>query len=47
MVALEQARRSMVLYFSPLTFFYWFKMRIKIGIGYKMPKEPAAVNQAV
>jgi glycosyltransferase involved in cell wall biosynthesis len=45
-VALKQARRSMGLYFSPLTFYYWLKMRIKIGIGYKMPKAPATVNQA-
>jgi glycosyltransferase involved in cell wall biosynthesis len=37
-VALEQARRSLALYFSPLTFYYWMKMIIKIGIGYKMPK---------
>lgn len=38
-VALEQARRSLHLYFSPLTFFYWLKIRIKISIGYKMPRE--------
>lgn len=47
LIAMEQARRSMTLYFSPLTFYYWLKMRIKIGIGYKMPKEPATMNQAV
>src|SRR5664279_2604129 len=41
-VALEQARRSLGLYFSPVTFYYWLKMRVKIGIGYKMNKEPAA-----
>jgi hypothetical protein len=47
MVALAQARRSMALYFSPLTFYYWLKMRVKISIGYKLPKEPEPVNQAV
>ncbi len=46
-VALEQARRSMHLYFSPLTFYYWLKMRIKIGIGYKMPNGQATAKQAV
>ena len=40
-VALEQARRSLGMYFSPITFYYWLKTRIKIGIGYKMPKEPS------
>lgn len=37
-VALEQSRRAMMMYFSPLTFFYWLKIRVKISIGYKMPK---------
>jgi glycosyltransferase involved in cell wall biosynthesis len=46
-VALGQARRSMILYFSPLTFYYWFKMRVKIAIGYKMPKEPNTANQTI
>ncbi len=39
-VALEQAKRSLALYVSPLTFFYWLKMRVKVGIRYKMPREP-------
>jgi hypothetical protein len=38
-VALEQSKRAMKMYFSPLTFFYWLKMRVKISVGYKMPKE--------
>lgn len=38
-VALEQSKRAVNMYFSPVTFFYWLKMRVKIGIGYKMPKE--------
>ncbi len=37
-IALEQARRSLRLYFSPLTFYYWLKVRVKIGIRYKMPR---------
>jgi glycosyltransferase involved in cell wall biosynthesis len=43
--AMKQSERAMDLYFSPITFFYWLKMRIKIGIGYKMPKESASAIQ--
>lgn len=46
-IALEQARRAMILHFSPLTFFYWLKMRIKIGIRYKMPGRAESLNQTV
>jgi len=37
LVALEQSKRAMNMYFSPLTFFYWLKMRVKVTLGYKMP----------
>jgi glycosyltransferase involved in cell wall biosynthesis len=40
-VALDQARRALGLYFGPLTFFYWLKIRVKLSIGYKMPRETA------
>jgi hypothetical protein len=37
--ALEQAKRAMDMHFSRITFFYWFKIRLKILFGYKMPKQ--------
>jgi glycosyltransferase involved in cell wall biosynthesis len=36
-IALEQAKRAMDMHFSRITFFYWFKIRLKILFGYKMP----------
>jgi glycosyltransferase involved in cell wall biosynthesis len=45
-VAREQAKRALRLYVSHITLFYWLKVSIKIGIGYKMPKDTPAVMQA-
>ena len=43
LVALEQAKRALGMHFSRITLYYWLKMRIKIGMGYKMSKETATV----
>lgn len=38
-IALEQAKRAMGMHFNRITFFYWFKIRLKILFGYKMQKD--------
>ncbi len=45
-VALEQSKRALNMHFSRITFFYWLKMHIKIGIGYKIPKGTELIKQA-
>jgi glycosyltransferase involved in cell wall biosynthesis len=38
-IALQQARRALAMHRNYLTFYYLLKMRVKILIGYKMPKD--------